>query len=266
MMFRAFLAASLVWFASGMPTVHAADYSEFAAGDLSNNPAAPTLWALDAGANVLAGRTGPGDYDVLRFTIPPGSVLQSIVIGYHEDLSRVFTGLQAGTVWTAGLGFNVDPAPMLGWVDFPVNPEIAHTGVDILTDIAQAPGSQGFTPPLAAGDYTMLFQNEFTVVRHALIFNVADAVSSMAADFNQDNQIDGVDLTIWGGAFGASAAGDADGDGNTAGADFLLWQRNFGFAAGGAVALAAPEPGTLLLMAFALAAIPGARRRAARRV
>ncbi|MBX3433765.1 MAG: hypothetical protein KF847_10630 [Pirellulales bacterium] len=73
----------------------------------------------------------------------------------------------------------------------------------------------------------------------------------LEADFNQDGFVDGADLSIWKGAYGATAQGDATGDAATDGADFLVWQRQFGAAPAVASSTAGatnvPEPATLLL-------------------
>jgi hypothetical protein len=55
--------------------------------------------------------------------------------------------------------------------------------------------------------------------------------SAPSTDFNDDSAVDGDDLTVWKGAFGASnPGGDADADGDTDGADLLAWQRTLGSA------------------------------------
>ncbi|MCA9237370.1 MAG: DUF1080 domain-containing protein [Planctomycetales bacterium] len=61
-----------------------------------------------------------------------------------------------------------------------------------------------------------------------------------AADFNLDDDVDGVDLAVWQAAFGVSAAADANGDGASDGADLLSWQRQYAGAA--ADVQVAPEP------------------------
>jgi hypothetical protein len=58
--------------------------------------------------------------------------------------------------------------------------------------------------------------------------------AGLAADFNDSNTVDGADLAIWKGAFGANANGDADGDGDTDGEDFLTWQQQVGQTPSGA--------------------------------
>lgn len=54
------------------------------------------------------------------------------------------------------------------------------------------------------------------------------ASPALAADFNHDNFVDGLDLQVWQHAYGVNTDGDANGDGRSDGRDFLIWQRNFG--------------------------------------
>jgi hypothetical protein len=56
--------------------------------------------------------------------------------------------------------------------------------------------------------------------------------AGLASDFNSSNSVDGADLTIWKGGFGANANGDADGDGDSDGNDLMIWQRQVGQTAG----------------------------------
>jgi len=87
--------------------------------------------------------------------------------------------------------------------------------------------------------------------------------SMLAADFDEDGDVDGADLTVWKLAFGLSNLGDSDGDNDSDGADFLAWQRQLGsVATGTALAAGVPEPAGWWL---ALASALGAWRRAQRR-
>jgi len=75
------------------------------------------------------------------------------------------------------------------------------------------------------------------------------------ADFNEDEDVDGNDLTIWEAGYGAGTLhtqGDADADGDVDGNDYLIWQRQLGSGGGGSLA-AVPEPGTLALLILAAA-------------
>ena len=53
------------------------------------------------------------------------------------------------------------------------------------------------------------------------------AISTAAANFDGDIDVDGDDLAVWAASLGVDDGGDADGDGDTDGADFLIWQRQF---------------------------------------
>jgi hypothetical protein len=82
------------------------------------------------------------------------------------------------------------------------------------------------------------------------------------ADFTGDGSVNSEDLAAWRLGFSTPAAlrrqGDANGDGNVDGHDFLEWQRQLG---NGATVIAAPEPGTAVLMFAPLATTVAWRRR-----
>ncbi len=241
----------------GAPPLRSAEYSEFVTGDLSGDPALPTRWSLAPGSNTLVASSSVVDQDLLRIDVPTGYALSSIVVQFHESVNRVFTGIQSGTTWTAGIGFEIDPTSMLGWVDFPFNPDHSHEETDILSAIGEAPGSIGFAPPLASGAYTMLFQAPSTEVPFALQFNVTQAGGGMAADFNRDSVVNGADLTTWRQAFGAGTGADANNDGRSDGSDFVIWQRQRGQS--GAISTV-PEPASAMLAMLALGAAAVRRR------
>jgi len=93
----------------------------------------------------------------------------------------------------------------------------------------------------------------------------------LAADFDEDGDVDGADLTRWKAGFGASSAathmqGNADGDADVDGSDFLVWQRQLGgLTPSAAASSAVPEPSPLLFAALAAGRMVSARRDRRRR-
>ncbi len=91
-------------------------------------------------------------------------------------------------------------------------------------------------------------------------FVVVGQETNFTADFEDDGDVDGADLSIWQSAFGKNALGDADEDNDSDGRDFLAWQRQYTGPAGAASsstplgsAMTVPEPATGWLLAlFAL--------------
>jgi hypothetical protein len=229
------------------PWAGATDYNEFVDGDLSDLSTAPTVIRLAAGPNVLVAASSSTDFDLVNITIPANHTLNTISIEFHDGPVRVFTALEEGPEWTAGVGYDVDPSALLGWVDFPFNPNQSHVGADILAEMALAPGSLGFETPLASGDYTLLFQSQSTSVPFAVSFNVSAGSAGLAGDFTGDAVVDGNDLVRWRSAFGVDAGADANQDGRSDGQDFLIWQRNL--RAGSALPIGAtvPEPAAIPL-------------------
>jgi T5SS/PEP-CTERM-associated repeat protein len=91
-------------------------------------------------------------------------------------------------------------------------------------------------------------------------------VPGLTADFDQDGDVDSMDLAAWKGGFGTGASagkedGDADGDGDVDGSDFLAWQRELGSDSSATpAASAAPEPSGGALAAAASMLAPSRRR------
>jgi hypothetical protein len=80
-------------------------------------------------------------------------------------------------------------------------------------------------------------------------------VTTFAADFDEDGDVDENDLLLWEGGFGDTTAvhmdGDADSDLDVDGTDFLVWQREFTGGSGSPASVAVPEPANVLLMLVA---------------
>ncbi|MBL9161593.1 MAG: hypothetical protein JNL18_02505 [Planctomycetaceae bacterium] len=241
----------------------ASEYNEFLNGDLSGAVASPTAFQLQAGPNVLVASSSISDIDLVTVTVPDNHSLSTISIEFHEGPIRIFTAVEQGPSWTAGVGFDVDPSALLGWVDFPFNPEHSHTGLDILAEMALAPGSLGFAPPLGSGDFTFLFQSPSSVVPFAISFNVASESAGLSGDFNDDAIVNEMDLARWRQAFAADAGADGNGDGASDGSDFLIWQRGFGDATARINGSPVPEPATAPLIFATIVALGlrGARSR-----
>jgi hypothetical protein len=134
-------------------TARAISYSEAADGDLSGDRLAPTALVLEPGSNLVTGNTIFGDLDYVTISIP--AQLSAIVLTqYATQLNTVsFVGVQTGTVFTLPAS-TPDPSQLLGWAHFGDTLE----GTDILDDIGVGFGSQGFVPPLPAGNYTFWIQ------------------------------------------------------------------------------------------------------------
>jgi hypothetical protein len=247
------------------PWASATGLNEFlvVGADFSSVGAQPTPWALTAGGNSLIGQASSQDLDYLRVTVPANHTLDSIVVTFHEDPNQVYAGLQAGPMWTAGSGVEIDPSKLLGWANFPTNPHHGHTGEDILDDIGLGAGATGFAPPLPSGVYTFLFQTGNNEIRYGLDFLVSPVGAGLPGDFNGDQAVNLADLGVWKGAYGATPAADANNDGRSDGADMLVWQRNVGLTGAAVAAHAVPEPAGALLALGSLAGFAAWRRRRA---
>jgi hypothetical protein len=80
---------------------------------------------------------------------------------------------------------------------------------------------------------------------------------ALAADFNDDDQVDAADLMIWRNSFGGTTDGDANDDDRVDGANFLVWQREFtANASAGRTIRAVPEPTSVALAGLALGLLP----------
>lgn len=91
-------------------------------------------------------------------------------------------------------------------------------------------------------------------------FETTPMIMFAAADFDEDGDVDGDDLTYWQGNYGMLSGathtnGDADEDGDVDGADFLTWQRSYAPSVAAVTSnILVPEPNTFSLILFLLAA------------
>jgi hypothetical protein len=118
----------------------------------------------------------------------------------------------------------------------------------------------GYTPG-AAEDAGLTF--EYTLAgSDTTMFGFVQYVTGFSADFNNDDKVDGVDLSKWQGAFGVDASADADGDGDSDGADFLAWQQqHLSGVPLQATSEAVPEPSVWLLLTAGFPGLAMMRRR-----
>jgi PEP-CTERM motif len=147
-------------------------FDEAMSGDLSNNPAAPTALTLTPGLNSVIGTVngfppgGSDPQDWVSFTIHTGFVMISYVNSKYDSTDdQGFTGFQFGSSFSGNPFVAVSYAGYAHFGFAATNPDgtppKSTVGVDLLPRMANpsfAPGTTGFTPPLAAGTYTFLIQ------------------------------------------------------------------------------------------------------------
>jgi hypothetical protein len=95
--------------------------------------------------------------------------------------------------------------------------------------------------------------------------NSVELKAFTVGDSNQNGFVDGADYTKWAdnyleGTSGGVWQGDFNGDGVVDGADYTLWADHYTGDSSAAMAVAVPEPGTLLLAAIGAAIVYGWRR------
>jgi hypothetical protein len=138
----------------------AANYTEIANGDLSNDRLNRTALTLAAGSNRVRGAFGQPDLDYLTLTVPSQHVLAAIRVGEENfpGSTRSFIAVQAGTQMTVPSN-TPSPAGLLGYTHVD-----AGAGAEILAAIGTGFGATGFIPPLAAGTYTFWIQDTSSAV------------------------------------------------------------------------------------------------------
>ena len=130
-------------------------FDEATDNDIINDPNNPQPLLLANGGNIVNGTVVSPDLDYLTINVPAGSELTAIQLEEYTSEDDVsFIGIQAGSVFTES---NDDPAVenLLGFVLFGGELE----GSDILVEMGLGEGTQGFTPPLEAGDYSFWIQD-----------------------------------------------------------------------------------------------------------
>lgn len=176
-----------------------------------------------------------------------------LVFGTPSATTFMMWGFWANDVWSA--------APLAALMDANWNqtlPGVTYdalmsewdTDVTLLVDPNGRIDFSGFY-----GDYEINVGGE--VFGLELVKGIEDyaLVVDLPGDFDDDLDVDNVDLGIWEAAYGVNANGDANDDGVGDGQDFLIWQRNYGLDYSPASAVAVPEPATGLLILVACVAL-----------
>ena len=172
------LALAVVALGYSAAVARAAAYTESINGDLSGVAAAPTPWALELGANPLTGTAGANfnagvtDYDLVAFTVPAGLRLDSILVTNYQNanpFALAFFGLQAGTPWLDGFGFNIGGTFLMGWSHL----DSTMVDVDLLYAIQDHANDPPFAIPLGSGAYTLLIQDVDTTFDYTLTFHAS---------------------------------------------------------------------------------------------
>jgi hypothetical protein len=168
MMNRSATVLTSIWLTViAFPMLASAAWIESSNGDLSGNFASPTFVPLTPNSsNTVAGTvTGAGggvstDIDYFTITVPVGQVLSALFVrpGTTSGGTGSFIGLYAGS--TATNPATATGSQLLGYDLY----KAADANTDILPTMATflfgpiTNKSQGFTPPLAAGNYTFWIQ------------------------------------------------------------------------------------------------------------
>ena len=174
---RAIAVVLFAWCAA-IDVAVAASYDEALLGDLSGTAAAPTPWVLEAGENSLVGTAGSNhvagtaDFDLVAIEIPAGHQLDSITLVSYVNpdvFAMSFIGLQAGSPWLDGFGFDIAGYSLMGWTHI----QTPMAGVDLLPLIQSHANPPEFTLPLPSGVYTMLFEDVDTTISYSLLYHVS---------------------------------------------------------------------------------------------
>jgi hypothetical protein len=237
---------------SGEYTVFVQTYDSF--GDplhLFSETTTLELGAVDD-YSLFDGEAFLGSYDVFIDNLGDFNVFADI--DYFT-----FTGLTPGATFTAKTldTDSVGLDTLLGWysADGSLIGSDNDGGSGVLSLLNGTVPANGRVTLAVTGTGDDAFVGDHTV-RGAYDLTLTLGGGGFAADFNNDGKVNGLDLTAWKAAYGATQVGDADDDNDSDGADFLIWQRQFGSGTPSAAAVAAvPEPAGALLFALAAAVI-----------
>jgi hypothetical protein len=202
-----------------------------------------------------AARNDPGEENdsLLKFTLGSTGV-STIDVGLLADLDGAVIDIDD----TAGF-FAANPAASLTLIDAAGGFGNVYTLT--VNEQAVGPAGAGKNFTLAPGDAGQFNVQIVPSPGGGERLVVSAGGGGFAADFDNDGDVDGNDLTLWRNNFGpANAVGDADNDGDTDGSDFLTWQRQVGSTSAAPAASSIPEPSAALLLGVALAAFAARRR------
>jgi hypothetical protein len=213
-------------------TAFASVVDESTAGDFSDNRLAPTLVRLGSGVSTLRGRFGVSptvdvaDLDYVTIEVPPTHRLDRMMLSSaFAGGAFSFVGIEAGPIISIPANWTNINTPLLGWAHF----GSATVGQDMLELMRNTPGSVGFTPPLAAGLYTLWIMELDTSEAYSYEFQLC-VEPSCAGDSTGDGTIDGSDLSSLLGGWGGTvpSGSDLDGNGVLDGGDLALLLANWG--------------------------------------
>lgn len=142
--------------------------------DLSDDRLNPTMIQFSSTMDTVSNCFDNIDVDYFTFEVPVDSVLTGIKLTKYENGTTsdlAFLGIQKGTTFTEPRS-NANVVNLLGGIVFGGN----NVGTDMLSEMGTLNGSQGFTGPLTAGNYT-IWLNQFqglTCVTLQFIFEDKD--------------------------------------------------------------------------------------------
>jgi hypothetical protein len=170
------------------PTVNRMAYDEATMGDLSTDGTKPTTITLSLGGNIISGTTVRRDREYFSLNVPLGQEVQAILLtDYESEDKKSFIGVQKGLQFTEPPSGTV-VSNLLGWTHF--GPATEPVGADMLDNIGQGLGAQGFSGTLSAGDYTFwLQQTGVTTTTYAVNFVLSTVLSQTVYDEALDGDL-----------------------------------------------------------------------------
>ncbi len=152
---------------SSVPAFAGAPYDESVDGDLSDDPAAPTVLAITPGANQVAGEVNlsndlvSGDRDFLSFTVPNGQTITDINLTAWNPDNLGFFAVNAGA--TGFIPSGATSASFLAGI----LPASSNVGTDLLVELQNNSVTTNSLADarLVAGDYTFVIQQTSDLIQ-----------------------------------------------------------------------------------------------------